>query len=76
LQQDDRDERLGHAPDVPRHGRIDGPTRRVDGRRAGGDLGDRAVAIAQCDARTDELACGVVRGEDVAQQRLARRACV
>ena len=66
LQHDDRDEGLGGAADVPRHVGIDGAARRVDGRRAGGDLGDRAVMIEQRDAGTDELACGVVRVEDAA----------
>ena len=66
LQHDDGDEGLGGAADVPRHVGVDGPARRVDGRRAGGDLGDRAVAIEQRDARADELTGGAVRLEDVA----------
>ena len=60
LQHDDGDERLGGAADVPRHVEIDGRARRVDGLRAGGDLGDRAVGILQGDAGADELAGGAV----------------
>ncbi len=60
LQGDDRDERLGRAADVPRDVDVDGRAARVDGLRAGRDLGDRAIRILQRDAGADELAGGAV----------------
>ena len=60
LQRDDGDEELCGAADVPRHVEVDGRIRRVDGLRAGRDLGDRAVGFLHGDARADELAGGTV----------------
>ena len=60
LQGDDGDERLGRAADVPRNIDVDGRAARVDGLRAGRDLGDRAVRFLQRDAGPDELTGGAV----------------
>ena len=52
---------------------IDGPTCGIQRLRAVGRLGDRSVRIEQGDASTHELACGVVRLEDVRRVRGALR---
>lgn len=55
---------LRHEPGDPGV-RIHEAAGRIDGRRAGGHLGDGAVAVEKDDARADELAGRVVRREDL-----------
>jgi hypothetical protein len=73
LQHDDGDERLRGAADVPRDVGVDGSARRVERRRTGTRLADRAVRFAHRDARADELSRGLVLGEDRRQLCLVRR---
>ena len=71
LQHDDGDEGLGDAADVQRHVRIQRSAGRIERLRTRRDLGDRAVAVAHGEARTDEIARGAMQLEDV-RERLAK----